>query len=128
MSFTLYSTKTTCVQVLVFNPCQPTSTIMILYYNTHTGCITALVLYHCMTCTVHRGGWCCSCLHLLHFYCFSCLYIPTCTLTFSICCAFLISRHATSAVVFLICCVWMERVITSSCLCALIECVRQSVL
>ena len=38
-----------------------------------------LVLYHKMACTgCSQAGWCCSCCHL---YCFSCSYVPTCTLT-----------------------------------------------
>ena len=120
-----YCTMTTCVQVLLFNSCQLTT--MILYYSTHTDCIT-LVLNCCMTCTVHwcctiawhvryigavplhgmyckQVGWCCSCHHL---YCCSCSYIPNLTLTSLLCCALLIKRHARSGVVFLICCIWMS--------------------
>jgi hypothetical protein len=54
VSITLYSTMTTCVQVLLFDFCQATTKI--LYYSTCTGSIT-LVLYRCMTRTVH---WCCT--------------------------------------------------------------------
>jgi hypothetical protein len=57
-----------------------------------------------------RTGWYCSnhrftipsLLLLLN------LYIPTFTLTSSLCCAYLIKRHATSGVIFLVCCVWMS--------------------
>jgi hypothetical protein len=80
--------------LLVYKHCCSTPVNQQQWYCTtiHTGCITILELFRCMTCTVHwhcksawhllytgavslhdmyctQVGWCCSCCHL---YCWSC--------------------------------------------------------
>jgi hypothetical protein len=98
----------------------PVDTLLYLYcawylypnvWQYYANCGT--LLYHWMT----------------YIYCCACLYFLACflllSLTSSLCCAFLIRRHATSVVLLNLLC--FDGIITSSCLRASIECVRQSV-
>jgi hypothetical protein len=63
--------------------------------------------------------------HFTFIIAHACTSFLSLSLTSSLCCAFLIKRHATSVVFLNLLC--FDEIITSFYLCALIECVRQSV-
>ncbi len=117
VSITLYSTMTTCVQVPAIVWLLSTNNYDMVLLFTHlwlqyTGAVLlhdmywTLALYHCMTCTVHKQAG--AVLVVTFIVAHAQSYIPPFSLTSSLCCAFLIRRHATSGVMFLICCFWME--------------------
>ena len=83
--------------------------VNVLHSTAYTGCSTlagGAVPLHYMYRV--RTGWCCSycCFATPSLLLLLILYMPTITLFSSLCCTFLIRRHATSGVVFIVCFVW----------------------
>ena len=72
-----------------------------------------------------RAGWCFSFCHFTFIVAHACTSFLSLLLYSSLCCAFLIRRHATSVLFLNLLC--FDGIVTSFYLCALIECVRQSV-
>ena len=84
---------------------------------------STLTAVHC--CTSLWAGWCFSCFCFTFIVAHACTSFLSLSLTSSLCCAFYFLRRATSGMLLDLLC--FDGIVTSSCLCALIECVRQPV-